>query len=88
MYFYGCVHNYFEEYIYLHTYSLLFIIILRSIFIYLTSLYSFQQIIARVLLLNQSLEDATNEKRFHHMLYGNKLYLEKGFPEVSTHMTH
>ena len=62
--------------------------ILMNIFIYIPlHFYSFQQIIARVLLLNQSLEDATNEKRFHHMLYGNKLYLEKGFPEASTLMT-
>lgn len=39
------------------------------------------QIIARTLLLDQSLEEATDAKRFHHALYGNKLYLEKGFPE-------
>lgn len=39
------------------------------------------QFIARLLLLGQSLEEATKEKRFHHMLYGNTLYVEKGFPE-------
>lgn len=39
------------------------------------------QIIARTLFLNQDIEDATNEKRFHHPLFGNKLLVEKGFPQ-------
>lgn len=32
--------------------------------------------------MNQDIMDATNEKRFHHPLFGNELLVETGFPEV------